>query len=90
MPTRESVGAEALVVPWSFDNAGWIVRRRRHDRLDARTDQTSSGPSTPTCVAVRALPLFSDRLLEDRLIQAEVGNQALELAIFLAQLLELT
>src|SRR5262245_9702534 len=36
-----------------------------------------------------ALPLFSERLFEDRLVERKVGNDLLELPILLAQLAQL-
>src|SRR5262249_19254433 len=61
----------------------------RCDRPDARTTGTPPEPSARAPGGRRALPFFSKRLMQDRLIQAQVRHQALELAILLPQLAQL-
>jgi len=60
--------------------------RPLHDKPVSPTAGTPRVPSRPAPVAAPASPFFSKRLLEDRLVQAQIRHQSLQLAILLAQL----
>lgn len=51
----------------------------------ARSPQSTFLSGPPSCASVGPSELFCDYLMEHRLVQAQVGHQLFELAIFLFQ-----
>src|SRR6185437_9262786 len=58
--------------------------------LDAPTLDTRSAPSAPNLSDALGSPVFSERLLQDCLVEAQVGDQLLQLPVLFAQLPKLT
>src|SRR5664280_279290 len=64
--------------------AAILATAARESELDSRTDDRS-----PAVDAARALPLFSEHVLQYRLVQAQFGHQLLHARILHLQLLHL-
>ena len=64
-------------------------RRRRHHRPGAPRPHTPPAPSAPTSAAALGSPFFSQGVLQDGLVEAEVGDELLELPVLLAELAQL-
>src|SRR5438445_13423222 len=82
--SRRQVSLSPAAVP---ENQGKTGKTRSNTRADsARTPGTPPARSARAPRGRRASPFFSQRLVEDRLVQAQIGHQARELAILIPQL----